>query len=955
MARNKKIKFSHPVVKLTSEGKNVYPLNDFSGGLNTFVAPQFLNDNEVQDCQNVLFDEKIGSVVKRNGYSLKSTLPVNEAVLRLFNYTKSNGDIYIIAQVSSFKVYQTRDFQTWTLVPTTDSLTGLADFAVFEDYLWITNGVNEVRIFDGTNVWILDGRTYSSGSVPTNETLPYVTPNVPRGKYITVLNDRIFIANTPDNNSEIRFSNFYNTAGASINAYNKNAWPAINQLAVAQDDGSMINGIAVYFNRLVCFKGSGNIRSMYAVVGTSPTNYTIVNIPTIYSTLYHYSAKIYKGILTFLGQDNIYGFNGSTVVKMSQKIENIIKTIQQVLVRFLQRIITGQNDWEAGTLSELATQGYASGTTQLPQNFEDTTTADFNQGTLSEIAVVSGDDYGDGAIKIADASLKVETTDTQNAYFDREAAQRVYFSNTVVIARIDALVNTFGLSLLYADSDCDIYSDNNGEIGSLLYSGLGNSFSKTNNTWQWRTVGALNYNQWIVLPAGYYWIKISQSGGFWWGIGYNNNNPYPYGRVYYYGDNTYYDNYDLVIRIYGLSGEPVFDSRVYDTGCKDGVHSWPSLVFAPRGVDYYLGNSACSFDLYIGTSNNPSSGYTWYYLATFNSDTNTPTYNMPSTPPNRYIKYRVKLKGVRQNVESLTYPLPYIKRVVLQPANSGSFISPKYYLSSVTAYAVFLADYQKNSQTLNLYIRAAATEAGIDTATWHSIDNGQVPNELTGSAVYAQLKAEFSRSAGANSPVLNSMTIQYYTGGLPTQQAVAWIWKDRYLLFCAQSGSSANDIAFVIDKNGAFTKFTGISIASLADYGQELLAGSSQNDGKIYTLFPEGVYSDNGTAIDAYFITKSLSFGSFDHQKAIKHIWVDAQQTSNYTLKVDYSLDSFPAKTLTATIVQNGFFNWRFNILASGPDNARGKLLKLKFYNNNNNETFDIEGCQIYWQLLKVK
>ena len=57
-----------PKLKRSKSGdRNILPLRDFSGGLNTNDLPENIAYNEVQDCENVFFDVKPKGIVKRGG------------------------------------------------------------------------------------------------------------------------------------------------------------------------------------------------------------------------------------------------------------------------------------------------------------------------------------------------------------------------------------------------------------------------------------------------------------------------------------------------------------------------------------------------------------------------------------------------------------------------------------------------------------------------------------------------------------------------------------------------------------------------------------------------------------------------------------------------------------------------------------------------------------------------
>ncbi|MFN3967214.1 MAG: hypothetical protein ACK4JE_05915 [Endomicrobiia bacterium] len=199
-------------------------LHNFVGGLNLQFAPTDIAENEVQDCQNVLFDEEVGKVIKRKGSAKISTLPENLSVVRYYIYKKPDGSEYHIVQTSNGKVFWSVDLQTWNFLVALSAVYP-ADFITFENYLWITNKQEKVLLWDGdtsnkgtgTIYWEFDapGETPRTWSAKGYTIFPYLevgtnyVPQVPKGRYFEIHQNRLFIANTSDLADEIRFSRFY--------------------------------------------------------------------------------------------------------------------------------------------------------------------------------------------------------------------------------------------------------------------------------------------------------------------------------------------------------------------------------------------------------------------------------------------------------------------------------------------------------------------------------------------------------------------------------------------------------------------------------------------------------------------------------------------------------------------------------------------------------------------------
>jgi hypothetical protein len=282
---------------------------------------------------------------------------------------------------------------------------------------------------------------------------------------------------------------------------------------------------------------------------------------------------------------------------------------------------------------------------------------------------------------------------------------------------------------------------------------------------------------------------------------------------------------------------------------------------------------------------------------------------------------------------------------------SGTWESADKNLGAVSAWTTFVAGYLKNSQTLTIKIKSAATQGGLAGATYHTIDNGQVPAELTGAAVWIKVKAEFATSDDQATPALDSFTVQYYSSGSISTQAYALSYDNRYYLSCAKEGSTSNDLMLVLDRNLAWTKFTVWAVSDMMVSKMSFLGGDSSSS-VIWQLLASPY--DNINDIAAYFITKSLMFKLPDNLKRLKWLWVSADQVDNYTLNVGYAFDDDNFTTYPKVITKDGLYNKRCSVVAG----QQGKLLKLKFScdaGTGNGTLMQFKGVEIFYHTLPLR
>jgi hypothetical protein len=95
-----------------------------------------------------------------------------------------------------------------------------------------------------------------------------------------------------------------------------------------------------------------------------------------------------------------------------------------------------------------------------------------------------------------------------------------------------------------------------------------------------------------------------------------------------------------------------------------------------------------------------------------------------------------------------------------------------------------------------------------------------------------------------------------------------YTWKNRiFYALCYGAGITANNRVYYYDfspsnlkkqQQGAWVPFTGWNAAMFTEYGGSLYYGSSSANGKVYKCMVDGVYADEGSAINSYFWTKEF-------------------------------------------------------------------------------------------------
>ena len=351
-------------------------LQDWSGGLNTAQEAHKLPVNMSPNMENVLIDEKIGSIVKRNGFVVSGSTRGYETRFNfIFPFNKENGSKEFLVSGSS-AVFTTTDFIRYDTIRSSLTTSVILDATQIRNKVWLTNGADPVFTYDGTTVKVLDG---TAG-----------TPNVPRGKYIANFHERVWLFNTASNGSALHFSALVSTNGNAIAPDAVDAWPSVNQLNIGQGDGTVGTGLFVYKGRLFPAKES----SIYTVFGNSDSSYFASPTSSKDGIVSQDSIQILDDLVYFLGNDGVNAFNGDDSKRISDSIIPDIDLIRKDQTLVLTNLWDKKSDYDKGNYSvgnSTTSQGeFLTNLASASANILDLPSVGANNITLSSSKLSSG-------------------------------------------------------------------------------------------------------------------------------------------------------------------------------------------------------------------------------------------------------------------------------------------------------------------------------------------------------------------------------------------------------------------------------------------------------------------------------------------------------------------------------------------------------------------------------------
>lgn len=201
----------------------------------------------------------------------------------------------------------------------------------------------------------------------------------------------------------------------------------------------------------------------------------------------------------------------------------------------------------------------------------------------------------------------------------------------------------------------------------------------------------------------------------------------------------------------------------------------------------------------------------------------------------------------------------------------------------------------------------------------------QTPNAQitisTGS--FVQWYSTFTITAATQTPTLNSVTVQWFSGGRSAPMS-STVWDNRYMLSLTTSTSdSANDAILVLSTKGSWALYD-IHAGGLVQYKNNLYHTDSAATGNV-NLDNQG-YNDNGVAINAFIQTKDYCEEGPPQDDYYESLYPTMDNLGNYNMAISYQMDRDPTVYSLSSINQTEFSN--------------NSSIKIPFIQSPNNQNF---------------
>ena len=333
-------------------------------------------------------------MVTRRGFDKCGDLPSGNVGTGIWTYTSDAGTSTIVV-TDNANFYSTPDCVVFTTLITGYDSTARADCEQVNNDLWCSNGVNNPF---RTNISTTNAMTF-----------------VPKCEFLEFDQDTVWCGRTTANKSSVFFSNRTNTTtGELIDPSSGTAWPAANELRLAENDGAALRGLKKYLGTIVACKDN----SVWVLEGNDEFDFSfrrmVNNVGCFNDTMVEVN-----GLLYFLGSQGIYKFDARQAVRVSDKIRTVFSSVQIPATNRFTKEWTSQSDFDAGSKNNIQTDNPA-GSIRIFEsvNIDSFTDANFTSDPAWTVSPSTGVAISSGSNNTFDNGIYLTTAGTSihNSY-----------------------------------------------------------------------------------------------------------------------------------------------------------------------------------------------------------------------------------------------------------------------------------------------------------------------------------------------------------------------------------------------------------------------------------------------------------------------------------------------------------------------------------------------------------
>ena len=883
------------------------------GGINQYNDTTQVEDGDATDAQNVITDN--GYIESRPGNIKIASILVGYPVTFLGQFVGASGVKYIISQSSTTLYASTLD-GTNTVISTVTAGYA-ADMTVAYGKAIIVNGIDRPITFDET----------SSGTLAA----------MPVCSLVEFKDERLYCGNVATSGSQVSVSSFGGIAYWTIPFVMTADAPT--SFTFNRDDGE----------NMACMKASpwglviGKPHSMNVLKGyDNSTYYKIVLDPAIGCTDQR-SMRMVDGYLVWLAADGgVYSWGGSgPPILISREVTPLVKKIRQLSSNSAYWIAKTQADWQAGSVTingptpSWDITSYPGMILPASNAYFTSSFGDWVSSSNISTNTLAPGMYGAASTTLAVGTMTVPNADTLAGWTltgDSLSAE----PNTMSCAPRFAPKNMAHAYTIAGGNACSGASGLSIKI-SILLNGVSVATATHNSPF---SDGCSSHT--IAIPPA---VWIPNQAGAWsvkWEKTYSFSNftatsqtGLPPGGFFNYADQlrsqgpAACDYYFAVGSSAAFTSPGTYTSPIFDTLFATpaaGPFTVSMTTVAGTSIAYAVGSSTLptgpfkNYTAIVPGGTVPFQDRYWQYMSTYTTTVATQT--------------------------------PVEASVLMIAFSTGDYYSPVHFIGNkITSWkTIDFTDTQDPAWLLNFYVRSSTGSFSIlsSTPAWTLQLNHQTITVSTGP--YFQYRMEISSTTRSTQTASVGRSAVNWQEGTSVPLASGWIDHRYFLCGMFSTSTVINDRCLVLMQNHKWSTWSGPAPAAMTLFDNNLIVGSGNSDSSIWKIMQPGVYSDDGAAIDSYWVTKDFTWSNPYENKALTEIWTDAYQVAGGSMTVSYAANKSPTWT-DRTVNLDGTANYITKRIPIPAGNPIGKFFRFKFASDRLDQYFRLNNFGIFTQI----
>lgn len=251
-------------------------------------------------------------------------------------------------------------------------------------------------------------------------------------------------------------------------------------------------------------------------------------------------------------------------------------------------------------------------------------------------------------------------------------------------------------------------------------------------------------------------------------------------------------------------------------------------------------------------------------------------------------------------------------------------------------------DTVNNYGGIKYYVKVSTYNNGLATSPPIPVTDGYEIQATSGP--YLQVV-----SSGINDYTIDDFTISWYEGA-PVDPPHAIEYNDRYWLSVATDNVvSNNNVIFVFDDKGKWTKFNNIFMGAGCIYRQNLYTGSSLTDGYVYRQDVNNVYTDDSKPYESFWTSKVYDYGNPFNDKLFRTMYLSCENSGNWNLTSSYRLHGSTGTWTDKSISLNANYPIKKKIPFTHV--PRSRYIQYKFENSSAGQKFNIRRYDVNYDI----